>query len=429
MKVLQKTILIMLLAGIISLSACKKTDTAVVSDVTPKQIYYDIESIKIDISSAGSAVKHLYDPEPFVKLQEEVLEGKLSRQEIVYRLQKIIAAYNCTHLSFFDLTAGSEENGITKASPLEFGCFGNDFYVTRAALKYSKYLGWKLTGIGDYSAAEAIDKVGEYIPSETPAGKKYNFLRLYYYEDYVYYGFSKNGKLQFSLESSEGKTKILTCRPSIPKKTFYVSLKPVTDTPFSVPVLRNRNYGIKPVPENKTLYIPFNSVRDSYEYSINNWISDLIQELNEHTYKTIVFDVRYNSGGKVYDMIKISSLLYEHKEELEKYNIAVIASGRTYSAACTFIDEMLRIFPHVKIFGEETGQAVLNYTAVHPQTLKRLNCHFAYPTQIDNVPQLTMRSTDTSRGTFPDVEILETFEGYLKGEDAVYKAIYEYYKE
>ena len=40
-----------------------------------------------------------------------------------------------------------------------------------------------------------------------------------------------------------------------------------------------------------------------------------------------------------------------------------------------------------------------------------------------------MRSTDTSRGTFPDVEILETFEGYLKGEDAVYKAIYEYYKE
>ena len=53
MKVLQKTILIMLLAGIISLSACKKTDTAVVSDVTPKQIYYDIESIKIDISSAA----------------------------------------------------------------------------------------------------------------------------------------------------------------------------------------------------------------------------------------------------------------------------------------------------------------------------------------------------------------------------------------
>ena len=429
MKVLQKIILIVFLAGIVCLSACKKTEGAVVDDVTPKEIYYDIESIKIDISSSGSAVKHLYDPAPFEQLQEEVLADKLTRKETVYRLKKIIAAYNCIHLSLYELSSESDKSGIAKRSPLFFNCFGNDYYVIQADSKYRKYLGWKLTGIGDYSVAEAIDKIGEYIPSETPAGKKYYLQNIYLYEEYFYYGLTKNGKFQFTLESNEGKTKILTCSPSIPKKTYLKSLQPKTDTLFSQPVLVHRNYGIKPVPENMMLYIPFNSVNDSYEYSINNWINDVIQELNEHTYKTIVFDVRYNGGGKLFNMILISGLLYAHKEDLEKYNIAVIASGRTYSAACTFLDEMLRIFPHVKIFGEETGQAVFNYTAVHPQTLKKLNCYFGYPTQIDNVPQLTKRSTDTSRGTFPDVEVLEDFESSLNGEDTIYKAIYEYYNK
>ncbi|HPX25402.1 MAG TPA: hypothetical protein PLG87_01240, partial [Treponemataceae bacterium] len=69
MKVLQKIILIVFLTGIVCLSACKTTEEAAVDEVTPKEIYYDIEAVKVDLSSSYSAISRQYDPEPFIKLQ------------------------------------------------------------------------------------------------------------------------------------------------------------------------------------------------------------------------------------------------------------------------------------------------------------------------------------------------------------------------
>ena len=88
-------------------------------------------------------------------------------------------------------------------------------------------------------------------------------------------------------------------------------------------------------------------------------------------------------------------------------------------------------FPHVKIFGEETAQAVFNNTGIRPQVLKKLNCNFSFPINVGvgNFPKLIERSTDIYRGIMPDVEVLEDFESTLNGEDAIYKAIYEYYNK
>jgi hypothetical protein len=40
---------------------------------------------------------------------------------------------------------------FNKIAPFKFYCFGSNYYVISANIKYSKYLGWKLKGIGGLS--------------------------------------------------------------------------------------------------------------------------------------------------------------------------------------------------------------------------------------------------------------------------------------
>ncbi|HPX25485.1 MAG TPA: S41 family peptidase, partial [Treponemataceae bacterium] len=273
----------------------------------------------------------------------------------------------------------------------------------------------------------AVNKLGEFVPSETPAGKKYILNRLIYFEDYFYYGLTDNGKITFTFELEDGKTKVIKAKPVTSKNAIFTYISPKAQTPFTCYYLTKTNYEVIDVPETATLYLQYMRFIEMENYRLTDLFNDITNKLQSETYSTIVIDLRYNTGGR-YNPIH-QTLLAANKEELEKYNIAIVTTGRTASASCQFINDILSTFPHVKIFGEETGQAVFNYTGTWPQVLKKLNCTFEYPTQIDNVPKLVERSTDTSRGIIPDVEVLEDFASTLNGEDAIYKAIYEYYNK
>ena len=52
--------------------------------ITPKDLYYDIERIQVDM--AYSPLKESYDPEPFEQLKADVMAGKVDRLECVFRI-------------------------------------------------------------------------------------------------------------------------------------------------------------------------------------------------------------------------------------------------------------------------------------------------------------------------------------------------------
>ena len=413
MKKLSVLIILILLFSSLCFAGNKKQPT-------PKNLYYDIENMKVDLST--SAIKHLYNPEPFEQLQEEVMAGKLNSSQCFYRIKKLLSDYHVVHLSVYRIT-NIEDNPLI--CPISLACFGNDYYVWIADLKYSKYLGWKFKGIGDYSIDEVIDIISQYNSYETPTGKKYFIENTFYAEDYEYFGLMEKGKIPFVLESPEGKVEKVACKPIPAKKMKSRNIGTVPSEPFCCSHSTLKNYYMRAVPENRTIYIPFNKVVETYEYTVNDLFKDITTELKKGTYDTVVFDVRFNPGG---NMILMDNALYQNREELKKCNLAIVTSGRTFSAACEFINYFLTVFPETKIFGEETGEAIFNYTDVRPwNKLKYLNCVFNCPIMIDDLPTLTARATDIYRGTMPDVEVAETYEGYIKGEDSVYKAIYEYF--
>lgn len=405
---------------LVSLFSCNKNAAEI--EPTPKELYYDIERIKIDMS-VSSSMKELYNPEPWEQLQADIMEGKINRDECVHRMKKILASYGITHLNLNDLSLGNNP----MRNPFWFCCFGDDYYVLGATKKYAKYLGWKVKSIGGYSIEEVNKKAREVTAYETPTGLKYALERVVVYKDFEELGLTEKGKIQFAFESPEGTVESVKVKPVYNNKEKWEVCKKESGLPFCFDNNNYLSYGMRVVPENKTIYIPFNAVFPREDYPVSAFFEDIVKEFNTGAYNTIVFDLRNNSGGYRYLM---ESELWKNKDALEKYNIALVIGGRTYSAATEFVDKVLEYYPHAKLFGEETGEAVFNYTAVQENyVLKKLNIRFCWPGIIDEVPELYARSNDIHRGTFPDVEVGETFEGYMKGEDSIYKAIYEYYKE
>ena len=411
---------ILLLALLAGFTSCKNQKET----VTPEQLCYDIQRIQLDL--AYSSMKELYNPQPFEQLKQEVMEGKVSREDCVYRIRKLICDFHIVHLS---LQVIPSEPVDYLYSPIIFNCFGNDYYVTASVPKYDRYKGWKVKEVGGLPVNQACDRLLEFQPYETTTGAKYCCTQDFYYNIFKYAGLlSKNNTINFLLESSDGEQKKLFCSFESTKKTRWSGLQLKKQNPYS-PYFVAQQYALKTCPEKRTVYIPYNSCHGMAEYSVTALISDLMKELETGLYDTVVFDIRLNGGGEQPVTHIFRHQLYEHKDELSKYNMAIVIGGRTYSAACWFLNNFLDVFPDATVFGEETGQAVFNYTMVMPYRLHYLNFDFKFPQIVDDLPVLKARAKDIYRGTMPDVEIQESFEDYINGEDTIYNAIYEYFNK
>lgn len=426
---MKKSLLIILsLFCALGLTSCKKAEKS----VTPEELCFDIQRIQIDMSH--SALKELYDPEPFEEIKEDVMAGKADRLECFFRIQKMLKKYKCLHLSLMPLDSSVL---YSKVLPLYFYCFGNDYHIYWAIPEYKNYLGWKLVKIGDFSVDEARSRLLDYtvLSYETITGEKYELENLLSYINLKTAGLAqKNGKVSLTLESRDGEIKTINCKALKPSKIHrFIKIAPDKESKF-YHNNKNKNYRIITSEEKQAVYVQYNNCKEDESYICQKWFSDIISELQTGKYKTVVFDLRYNPGGFGSMEFMINNELWKYKSEFDKYNLVMITSGRTASCATWFMNDFLRNYPQAKIFGEETGQAVFNYTN-RPlvNKLKAINCDFAFPKQIDeDVPELYKRArevthSDVHRGTLPDVEVYEKFEDFMKGEDTIYNAIYEYF--
>ena len=91
---MKKSLLIILsLLSTLVLTSAKKADNS----VTPEKLCLDIQKIQMDMEF--SALKDLYNPQPFEQLKTDVLAGKADKIECIYRLKEIIGSYHVMHLA------------------------------------------------------------------------------------------------------------------------------------------------------------------------------------------------------------------------------------------------------------------------------------------------------------------------------------------
>ncbi len=413
-----KKVLVVLFSLLIALclTSCKNQKKA----AEPPAYYYDVLRIKADL--AASSMRSIYNPAAFDELENEILEKKVSRTDCYYRLRKILNTYHVAHVSIVP----AEPDPI--ALPLVFYYFGNEYHVCSAIKKYEKYIGWKLTKINGLEIAEAVDRIAEFYSYETAVSKKQLIEKKIPFNDFKYAGLlDKNGKLRVSLEAADGKTVELRLKSVDVRKNKFIQISPEKEN-GCLPHFETNNYAIKPCPQKRTLYVPYLSCMPREDYAPDIWFSDIIKELDTGLYDTLVFDLRYNRGGQLLTW----GFPEKYRDELNKYNIVLITSGRTFSASTWFMESILSVCPDAKIFGEETGQAIYNYTGVRKEELKALNCKFGFPAFLDELTPLTTikeRTDEYYRGIMPDVEVQESFEDFMQGEDSIYNAVYAYFNK
>ena len=420
---------ILLLALFVGFISCKNQKEI----VTAEQLCLDIQRIQMDMSF--SALKEFYDPAPFEELKTDVMAGKADKIECIYRLKEIIGSYQVFHLSLKSTQDNKDFGSIIVPFYIMF--YGKDYHLYAATEQYKQYLGYKILEIADIHIKEVVEKLSKYGSYETPSGKQYCLSHVITFNTMKRAGLTeRNGKIKIKLQGEDGKIEIINCKPvEALKSRFYVVQPEIEKSLFSFNDMVS-NYGIKTSQENKTVYVHINTINGDPDYLFTDLFEDLKNELQKNIYKTVVFDLRYNSGGPANYANLLTNLLSVNRQELEKYNLALVATGNTYSAACWFMNDFLKFFPKAVIFGEETGQAILNYTDIYfSNVLKYLQCEFIFPQAVDTFNEYLIKRanevthSDIHRGTFPDVEVSEKFEDFMKGEDTIYNAIYEYFNK
>lgn len=390
------------------------------SDANPPACYYDVLKVKADL--AASSMNSMYDPSAFDQLEEDILAGKISSTDCYYRIAKILSTYHVAHVY---VTRVEPDPFVL---PFDFYNFGKEIHINKATRKYKKYLGWKVTEIGGLEIDEAVDKITDFYSYETVISKRYYLEFQNPFNDYKYAGLlDKKGKLHLTLESPEGKSEELVLKAVDIRKNAYITNMPEIKNEY-LPHFVTEKYSIKPCPEKRTLYVPYRSCTAREDYPADVWFSDIAKELNSGLYDTLVFDLRYNRGG--YNLTW--GFPEKYQDELNKVNIALVAGGRTFSASTIFMESILKVCPNAKIFGEETGQAIHNYTGTVNEVLKSMNCRIYIPRFLDEItplPELKKRTDSYYRGIMPDVEVYENYEDFMKGEDTIYNAIYEYFNK
>jgi hypothetical protein len=415
-----KVLFVFSLVGLFFVTSCSKN-----YGKKSELMIIDIKMMQIDIAS--SPFKEMYDPKPFEVLAQDIKKHKVSRIDCILRLQKIISSYGISHLN---LVVNSNDEYYSEFAPIALFCCGDELRIRICSKEYGKYVGWKVVKMGGVSIFEAIEKYAQLSSCETPTSKKYCLTNRILWNRLKYSSLlNKKGKLSVTVQSDKGETESFDCKGISyfdPDNSAYLVLE--KEISINQNARKGNDVVLVPSPENRTYYFQFFGMMTKLNNTYQDCLDTMMKELNHNDYDTIVFDLRYNGGGSGLGTVGFNHMLFTYKSELEKYNLALVISGNTYSAACRYIDYCCSIFPNIKIFGEETGQAVFNYTVVYPQTMSRLNCTFCCPIQIESLPTMEKRATDTHRGIMPDVEVMCTYADLLKGEDTVYKTIREYFK-
>lgn len=386
----------------------------------------DIELMQIDLAS--SPFKHKYDPAPFEDLKDEIKSHKIKRMDVLKKLRQIYGSYNITHLN---INPNFPDEFYVRRTPFNLSFINNEYRIITISKQYKKYLGWKVVEIGGIPASEAAEKYAAYMSYETPSGKKYCFNNGIFWTQLKWAGLlNKFGRLQLKVESDDGVNEVFECssiNSNFAVQSNFVSLVPQNMISIDKNALERSNVVLEASEEYKTYYFQFYGMANEFNNTYQNCLDKMIKDLETGAFNTVVFDLRYNGGGEVFQTLGFCTMVYNYKDILQKYNLAVVISGLTYSAACTYLNHLCSTFPNIVLFGEETGEAILNYTGVNFQSMPRINCTFSCPREKDSLPALEKRATDITRGALPDVEVMCTFEDIMQGVDTIYKTIYEYF--
>lgn len=435
MKSIRKRILILTVAFVFALqlvgcrdvdspsNTAESTSNEVVEEKTDdnqnSELIAEVEKI-MDIIK-NSALADVYEEDDFENVLHKLSNGTIDREICIHDIQAIISGYECAHTNLYTF---HDDPIYINQIPMYFLRFEEGYYLMSAFEKYKDYLGMELIEVSGLSISEATERLSKLRNCETAAGKQYTIEYGLAETELNYLGMlNDEGNLDLALKDADGKRYDISVEPVDCSTEEYVYLIENGDQKPSYYKYANYEipYRYESDSENEIMYFQYYSCQESGEDTIEKTVSKMVDEMNEYgTFHTVVFDVRFNPGG---NRFLLREALVKYQDQIKDKNIVVLNSGHTYSAAMQLSEDLLDLFDHVTIYGEETGEKIKNKTEVKEYTFENLNCGLIVPTVVDSLPTLEERADDIQKGVMPDVEVLEKFSDYVNGVDTAYEKI------
>lgn len=238
-------------------------------------------------------------------------------------------------------------------------------------------------------------------------------------------------KVELVLRGTEGKerTAVLASdmtQPNIwnvkPNPPEWVNLPQTLGTPVPL-YLKNAStpYWFEYLPESKTVYFQFNSVRNGEQESLAAFSERLFKFINENDVEKLVVDMRWNNGGNTGLLPPLLQGLVKNEKINKRGKLFIIIGRRTYSAAQNAATYFERDTNAIFV-GEPTGSSPNFVGEEDPFVLP-------YSKILANVSHLYWQSSypqDQRTWIAPQIYVPPTFDSYRTNRDSALEAILSY---
>ena len=269
---------------------------------------------------------------------------EMSDAQVLAAMTKLIAILSDGHSAIYGFRSDSPLDVSTKRLPLKFYRFPEGLFITDGSGEFSTHAGSKVVSFGELPSEEVMERLLEgrgldNAMTWTWMGPQFyvgSMARLHAVD-----AAESTDSVRLTLETAKGEKNSVTIAGGEFENIRKLRPSPAASGPIPM-YLRNvdKNYWLKPLPENSALYFQFNQVRDMEDESLASFSSRLHERLSSGEIRHLIIDVRHNNGGNNGLIRPLIRTLIAFELASAENQIYVIMGRNTFSAAQNFINRV-----------------------------------------------------------------------------------------
>lgn len=355
--------------------------------------------------------------------------SRLTDAQIIIELFRLMRKVGDGHSGLL----GAARPEFAQTIPVLFYMFEEGLFVTAADPKHKDLLGSQVLKFGGRSVEEIVKTIHSATSEDNSiwikqiAPYRIRHLPLLHAAGAI----PNPDKVEIVLRGMDGKERTVTIaadttQPNIwnvkPNPPEWINLSQTISSPAPL-YLKNpaAPYWFEYLPESKTVFFQFNSVRNDQKEPLTAFSERLFKFINETDVEKLVIDMRWNNGGNTFFLTPLVRGLMKNDKINQRGKLFVIIGRRTYSAAQNASTYFER-HTNAMFVGEPTGSSPNFVGEEFPFVLP-------YSKVAANVSNLYWQSAfpqDERTWIAPQIYAPPTFKDYSANRDAALEAIIGY---
>jgi hypothetical protein len=349
---------------------------------------------------------------------------EMSDAQVMAALTKLIAILNDGHSAIYGVGPDSPLHVSTNRLPLKFYLFPEGLFIIDGSGEFSAHAGSKVLSFGQLTTEEVLERL--LMGRGLDNAMTWSWMGPQFYIGSMARLHSVGAaesteSVQLTLENIKGEKSSVTIAGGDFENIRKLRPSPAANGPIPTYLLNiDKNYWLKPLPENAALYFQFNKVRDMKDESLASFSSRLHERLSTGEVRHLIIDVRHNNGGNNGLLRPLIRTLVAFEMASAENRIYVITGRNTFSAAQNFINRV-EAWTDAVFVGEPSSSSP-NFVGEETNLLlpySRIRGSISTRYWQDSSPG------DERAWISPDIPVVLSFKDYFANRDPAMEALLE----